>query len=284
MRSFNDDGDINPYSVLGVSPRASPSEIRIAYRAKARTLHPDVCKEADAPERFRQLVRAFKMLTDSKQRAAVDSANAKRAAAERAARAWNDVEESVRERPAGSRRQYEQESPEASERRRKRWREMLFEEVFRDHLPLEASLSAAQRAAFIATLETAVQSFVARADSAGGSELALSEEEEALLRLENREVLLDELADVRHRKRLHRERLVRLRDELERTDRRAEIWRKATPGTQGERIEAMRRELDYLDLASRLRERLSDQRLALERIELLIVALEARLDQLPART
>ncbi len=62
------------YEVLGVSRYASASEIRRAYRKKAKLLHPDIT-HADA-ETFRELVDAYKTLSDVKSRSLFDESTA----------------------------------------------------------------------------------------------------------------------------------------------------------------------------------------------------------------
>lgn len=59
----------NPYDVLGVEPSATPSEIRKAYRAKAKTLHPD---QGGGTEAFQDLGEAQRLLLDPERRARFD--------------------------------------------------------------------------------------------------------------------------------------------------------------------------------------------------------------------
>ncbi len=60
------------YEILGVSQDASKDEIKSAFRRKARTLHPDVNKEADAEEKFKELGKAYETLMDDNKRATYD--------------------------------------------------------------------------------------------------------------------------------------------------------------------------------------------------------------------
>jgi len=60
------------YEVLGVSRGAEQDEIKSAFRQIARKLHPDVNKEPDAEERFKEANEAFAVLSDPEKRAAYD--------------------------------------------------------------------------------------------------------------------------------------------------------------------------------------------------------------------
>lgn len=60
------------YDVLGLGRAASKEEIKKAYRGKARQYHPDVNKEVDAEERFKEVQRAYEVLSDDQLRAAYD--------------------------------------------------------------------------------------------------------------------------------------------------------------------------------------------------------------------
>lgn len=60
----------NLYHVLGVSPTASPDEIKKAYRSLAMRHHPDRSTDANAEARFNAIKSAYEMLSDAKKRAA----------------------------------------------------------------------------------------------------------------------------------------------------------------------------------------------------------------------
>jgi molecular chaperone DnaJ len=56
------------YELLGVPRDASEPEIKKAFRALARELHPDVSDAPDAQERFREVVEAYEVLSKSETR------------------------------------------------------------------------------------------------------------------------------------------------------------------------------------------------------------------------
>jgi len=60
------------YDLLGVPRGASDAEIKRAFRALARELHPDVSGEPDAAARFRDIAEAYEVLSDPDRRATYD--------------------------------------------------------------------------------------------------------------------------------------------------------------------------------------------------------------------
>lgn len=60
------------YSILGVERKATPDDIKKAYRRLARKYHPDVSKEKNAEEQFKNLQEAYEVLKDPEKRNAYD--------------------------------------------------------------------------------------------------------------------------------------------------------------------------------------------------------------------
>ena len=60
------------YKILGVERKSSADEIKQAYRRLARKYHPDVSKESNAEEKFKNLQEAYEVLKDKDKRAAYD--------------------------------------------------------------------------------------------------------------------------------------------------------------------------------------------------------------------
>ncbi len=64
------------YEIMGVPREASQDEIKKAYRKKARKYHPDVSKDKNAEERFKELGEAYAVLKDPEKREAYDQLGA----------------------------------------------------------------------------------------------------------------------------------------------------------------------------------------------------------------
>jgi len=282
------------YEIVGAPKTATNEELRRAYRRKARTLHPDV-PGGDAKS-FRRLVAAFETLMDGGRRAAWETSRKRSSARERAQRQWQDINRkasggsgsgSAGQRPAGSRWDAERASTDAreeAEARRRSWRKSAFENVWRENMPLDHNAAEYDRAAFVRALEEIVGRFSGgdgAARTTAVSNAASSDVESAelreLLQLTNREVLRVELQDATHRESKHRDRARWLEGELALAEQKASMWRGATPSTEYDRVQAMERELNFLELANRLRDRLADQRLALQRLAVRRRALSERL-------
>ena len=60
------------YEVLGVKKDASDDEIKKAFHRLAKKYHPDLNKEADAEEKFKEVNEAYEVLSDPQKRAAYD--------------------------------------------------------------------------------------------------------------------------------------------------------------------------------------------------------------------
>lgn len=60
------------YEVLGVSKNATEAEIKSAFRKLAKKYHPDVSKEPDAAEKFKEAQEAYAVLSDSNKRSQYD--------------------------------------------------------------------------------------------------------------------------------------------------------------------------------------------------------------------
>ena len=60
------------YDLLGVARGASDADIKRAFRALARELHPDVSNAPDAEQRFRDVAEAYEVLADPERRATYD--------------------------------------------------------------------------------------------------------------------------------------------------------------------------------------------------------------------
>jgi len=64
------------YQIMGVARDVSPEDLKRTYRKLARKYHPDVSKEPDAEERFKEVQEAYEVLKDPEKRAAYDQLGA----------------------------------------------------------------------------------------------------------------------------------------------------------------------------------------------------------------
>jgi molecular chaperone DnaJ len=60
------------YEVLGVSKSASKDEIKKAYRKLSKKYHPDINKDPDADEKFKEVKEAYEVLSDDQKRSHYD--------------------------------------------------------------------------------------------------------------------------------------------------------------------------------------------------------------------
>ena len=60
------------YEVLGVSKDATDAEIKSAFRKLAKQYHPDISKEANAEEKFKEIQEAYEVLGDENKRKQYD--------------------------------------------------------------------------------------------------------------------------------------------------------------------------------------------------------------------
>ncbi len=60
------------YQILGVSRDADPKTIKSAYRRLIKQYHPDVSTEANAEEKFKEIQKAYEVLSDETKKAQYD--------------------------------------------------------------------------------------------------------------------------------------------------------------------------------------------------------------------
>ena len=73
MREPRNTGGMTPYELLGVERGADIDDIKRAYRALAKELHPDVnAGDEDAADRFKTITAAYNLLADRRKRAEFD--------------------------------------------------------------------------------------------------------------------------------------------------------------------------------------------------------------------
>lgn len=60
------------YEVLGVTKSSTDAEIKKAYRKLSKQYHPDINKEPDAEDKFKEISEAYEILSDPQRKAAYD--------------------------------------------------------------------------------------------------------------------------------------------------------------------------------------------------------------------
>ena len=60
------------YEILGVDKNASEADIKSAFRKLAKKYHPDVSKEENAAEKFKEAQEAYAVLSDKEKRGRYD--------------------------------------------------------------------------------------------------------------------------------------------------------------------------------------------------------------------
>src|SRR5450759_4320187 len=66
------------YSILGVERNADADAIKKAYRKLAHKYHPDVSKDPEGEEKFKEIAEAYETLKDREKRAAYDQLGTQR--------------------------------------------------------------------------------------------------------------------------------------------------------------------------------------------------------------
>lgn len=64
--------DKDYYKIMGLNQDATEKDIKLAYRRLARKYHPDISKEENAEERFKEMGEAYEVLKDPAKRAEYD--------------------------------------------------------------------------------------------------------------------------------------------------------------------------------------------------------------------
>jgi curved DNA-binding protein CbpA len=61
------------YRIMGVGRQATATQVRAAYRGKARMCHPDVCGDPNSTCAFTELAEAYGVLSDAEKRRDYDA-------------------------------------------------------------------------------------------------------------------------------------------------------------------------------------------------------------------
>ncbi len=60
------------YEILGVSREADPKTIKVAYKSLIKKYHPDINKQPGAEEKFKEIKKAYEVLSDEQKRIQYD--------------------------------------------------------------------------------------------------------------------------------------------------------------------------------------------------------------------
>ena len=63
---------VDYYSVLGISPDADDKAVKVAYKKLARKYHPDVSKEPQAEDKFKEIAEAYEVIHNKEERKKYD--------------------------------------------------------------------------------------------------------------------------------------------------------------------------------------------------------------------
>ena len=59
------------YEILGISENSNLQEIKKTYRKLAKKYHPDVCKETDCEDKFKEINTAYEILGDEQKKTTI---------------------------------------------------------------------------------------------------------------------------------------------------------------------------------------------------------------------
>lgn len=82
------------YKIMGVSEDASEKDIKMAYRKLARKYHPDISKEPNAEEQFKEMGEAYEVLRDPVKKAEYDNYRKNKAFHQQRAHTYSHPEDS----------------------------------------------------------------------------------------------------------------------------------------------------------------------------------------------
>lgn len=89
------------YAILGIEKTATESEIKLAFRNKAKQLHPDINKEIASKTSFQELNEAYSVLSDPESRRKYDEGELESG---EISFTWEEVEQILKQREEQRRR------------------------------------------------------------------------------------------------------------------------------------------------------------------------------------